>query len=66
VNVTIQHIRQAREKHGGYCPGGIRYWCERHGLDFRKALTQGYPIEEIEAIDDVFAKRVVAIAKGEQ
>lgn len=63
--VTIEHIRRARESHGGFCASGIRVWCERYGIDFRRLLQEGYPIEEIEALGDAMSQKVVAIAKGE-
>lgn len=62
--VTIEHIRLARQKHGGFCASGIKVWCERYGVDFRRLLQEGYPIEEIEAIGDAMSEKVVAIARG--
>lgn len=63
--VTIDHIRRARELHGGYCARGIKVWCERHGIDFRRLLQEGLPCAELEHIDDAFLNKVVLIAKGE-
>lgn len=63
--VTIEHIRRARELHGGFCTTGIRTWCDRHSIDFRRLLQQGYPIAEIEVIGDAFSTQVIQIAKGE-
>ena len=63
--VTIEHIRRARELHGGFCTTGIRTWCDRHNIDFRRLLQQGYPIAEIEVIGDAFSTQEIQIAKGE-
>lgn len=67
MNVTIEHIRAARVAHGGFCASGIRRWCERHQIDYRKLLQEGLPVEHIEsrAPGDHFAQQVIAFARGE-
>jgi hypothetical protein len=67
VIVTIEHIRAARAAHGGYCSNGMRRWCVQHGVDFRRLLQEGYPVEEIEALapGDAFAQQVLSFVKGE-
>jgi hypothetical protein len=64
--VTIEHIRRARELHGGFCTTGIRTWCARYNIDFRRLLQDGYPISEIEVIGDAFSAQVLTIARGEK
>jgi hypothetical protein len=47
------------------CGRGRRAWFERHGLDYSHFVFNGLPIEQIEKIDDEFARRVVAFVKAE-
>ena len=61
--VTVEHVRIARHRHGGYCTKGMGFWFASHNLELRHFLSAGYPIEVIQAIGDEFADRVVAIAK---
>ena len=63
--ITAEHLRRARALHGGYCVTGMRVWFDRRGLDFKHFLQHGYPVEVIEAADDEFSRRVVAVARGE-
>lgn len=63
--VTVEHVRKAKELHGGYCTKGMRVWCERHGFDFRTFLREGMPVERLEPLNDAFAQRVIAVARGE-
>ena len=65
IVVTIDHIRRARELHGGYCPSGMRIWCERHGVSFRQLLQEGCPIEDVAHIKDAFLERVLDIARSD-
>ena len=57
--VTIEHVRKA-----GVCTRGARAWAARHGFDYRRFLLHGYPADEIEAIGDALALKVVAIARA--
>lgn len=61
--VTVNHVREARARYGGYCTRGMRVWAERNNLDFRHFLTVGYPVEVMQSFDDEFMRRVVAIAQ---
>jgi hypothetical protein len=60
--VTVEHLRIARARHGGYCTKGMGRWFARHGLDLRHFLKNGYPVETIAALNDAFGNKVVAIA----
>ena len=65
--VTVEHVRIARKRHGGYCTKGMRVWAERNGLDFRHFLQHGYPIEVMQPVADAFMTRVIDIAlEGER
>lgn len=66
--VKIEHIRRAREVHGGFCSSGIRAWCERHELDYRKLLREGLPLSEMEeaAPGDALLARVSTYAREAQ
>ncbi|WP_027489391.1 hypothetical protein [Rhodanobacter sp. OR92] len=66
ILITMQHVRAA--KLGGVgvlCADGIRDWCVRYNVDLRQLAEEGLPISQAEAIDDAFARRVVAIARAE-
>lgn len=66
IMVTMRHARGARlDGKPVTCAPGIRAWCERHGVDLRQLAHEGLPIEQVEAIDDAFAKRAVALARAE-
>lgn len=47
------------------CAAGIRTWMDRHGLDLRRFLDDGLPVEQFEALDDAFAQRLAALAREE-
>lgn len=64
--VTAEHLREARLRHGGYCPRGMRSWFERYGLSMREFLQNGYPVSVIEATGDTLGLQVADIAKEEK
>ncbi len=59
--ITIDHVRKA-----GLCARGIRAWASRHGLDYMDFLRHGILVSQVEAINDAFARRMVAFVRGEQ
>lgn len=66
IRVTAEHARAAKlGGPGTLCAYGIRGWCDRHGIHLGDFLDNGLPIETLEAIDDAYARRVVAIARAE-
>ena len=58
VVVRIEHVTQA-----GMCVRGAKVWMQRHGLDFRRFLAEGYPVETIEATKDALGLKVAAVAR---
>lgn len=65
VIATIAHARAARLDGARItCARGIRAWAQRHGIDMRVALRDGVPVEVLDRINDAFARRVAAIARG--
>jgi hypothetical protein len=58
ITVTIQHVIDA-----GMCVRGAKVWMQRHNLDFRKFLNEGYPVEQIEAINDALGQKVCDVAR---
>jgi hypothetical protein len=67
VIITVEHIQRARSEHGGFCVSGMRLWCTRHNVEFRKLLQGGYTVEDIERLapGDAFAQQVIAFAQGD-
>ena len=58
--ITWKHVRAA-----GFClHHGARQWCHANGIEFRRLMTEGIPIEEVEQIDDAMARRVIEVARG--
>ncbi|MGO1072554.1 hypothetical protein [Lysobacter sp. CA199] len=60
VIVRIEHVRAEL-----LCVTMTRVWCRDRGLDFAAFLENGIPADELEAMDDWFAKRVAARARRE-
>lgn len=54
MKVTIDDVRKA-----GHCVAGARRWFDAHGLDFRKFLKEGIPVEDFLASGDALAQQVV-------
>lgn len=64
IIVRMEHVRLPRDKGGcGLCTRGTKAWFDRHNLDFRKFLAEGYPVEVIESKNDALGNRVAAAAR---
>lgn len=63
IQVKAEHLHEARRKHGGYCTRGVDSWFTKHGLSLREFLRNGYPIDVIEATNDLLGKQVAQIAR---
>lgn len=59
--VTINHCREA-----GWCVAGIRRYCADNGLDFRRLVREGLPVEEVEGRECALIGRAIEIAKKER
>lgn len=57
------HLREARRRYGGYCARGVDAWFTKHKLDLRHFLRLGYPVEVLEATNDLLGQQVAAIAR---
>lgn len=57
-NITVAHLRKA-----GYCRRGAVEFCKRHGLDWRKMLTEGLPIPQAERIGDAMLNPLIKLAR---
>lgn len=60
ITVFMRHIRAAR-----LCAGGTREWFIGHGFDWADFITNGMPVERMEATGDPLAMRVTAEARKE-
>lgn len=58
--VRAEDLREARARYGGFCATGTLAWFKRHGLSFRKFMSEGLPIEQVRV--DEFGDRVAMIA----
>ncbi len=56
--VYVQHVRACN-----LCMKGARAWFDKHGLDFRAFVLQGYPASVIESLRDELGNRVAAKAR---
>lgn len=63
IIVTIDDLREAKLRYGGYCTRGVDAWFTRHNLSLRQFLRHGYPIDVIEATNDDLGTRVAQIAR---
>lgn len=58
--IRVSHIRAAN-----LCMAGAREWFAYHDLSWNDFLSNGIPVETVEAIGDPIAVRVTAIARKE-
>lgn len=56
--VEIRDVRAA-----GLCLSGTRRHCAAVGLDFRRLVKEGLPMEEVAHLDDALVQRVVSAAR---
>jgi hypothetical protein len=56
--VTINDCRAA-----GYCVTGIRDHCALIGVDFRRLVREGIPLEELAGLEDQIVLRCIGKAK---
>lgn len=47
----------------GLCMSGVRRGCAANGIDFRRLVREGIPVDEIENISDPTVRRVIEEAK---
>lgn len=53
--LTVNDVRAA-----GFCARGMKAWFDGHGLDFRAFLKDGMAVEDVAALNDAMAERVIA------
>jgi len=58
VLVKMEHVRQCK-----MCSRGARAFFNRHNLNWSDFLTNGIPVEKIEATKDAMALKVAKVAK---
>ena len=61
--LRIEHIQEARRRHGGYCTPGLGAWFAHHGMSLRHLLREGYPVSMIETVGDPFGQKVADICR---
>jgi hypothetical protein len=57
--ITMRDIRAVH-----MCSRGTRAFCERHGLDYSELISNGLPVEVIEATGDAMALEVIEVARN--
>lgn len=57
--MTQQTITMTDVRASGLCARGAKTWFQSHGLDFRKFLREGMPLDEVAKLDDGLSNRVV-------
>lgn len=60
VVVYMRHVREAK-----LCARGAREWFAHHGLPYGAFLSDGLPVEMIEATGDQMALDVARVARAE-
>lgn len=63
VIATVEHVQEAKRRHGGYCARGMALWFERYGMTLREFLRNGYPAERLEETGDPLGQKVAEIAR---
>ena len=58
VYAGIKHCRVLK-----YCLFGVKRWCTRYDIDFKKLVRGEMPVEELEAVGDAMGKKVAALAR---
>lgn len=58
------HITLADCREAGYCGRGVREKFDLLGLDFRRLVKEGIPVEELRHIDDAQVQRLVEMIDG--
>jgi len=58
VYVSLKYCRVLK-----YCLHGVKRFCVRNDLDFKKLVKGEMPVEEFEATGEAQALKVVALAK---
>jgi len=58
VYAGIKHCRVLK-----YCLFGVKRWCTRYDIDFKKLARCEIPVEELEATGDAMGKHVAALAR---
>lgn len=65
ARVTASILRKNKK-----CMRGARAHCLRLGLDFKRLVREGIPVDELKSIDDLFVQMAVTLAEedyhGEQ
>lgn len=53
-------------KAAGYCIHlGARRWCAAHGIDFRRLMLEGIPVEDVAHINDAMLARILEVKRGQ-
>jgi hypothetical protein len=60
IRVHMRHVRKA-----GLCSRGLRAWAAANGFQVAPFLSEGLPVETVEATGDGFALKVAKIAREE-
>jgi len=58
IYASIKHARVLK-----YCLFGVKRWCTRYEIDFKKLVRGEMPVEELEATGDAMGKNVAALAR---
>lgn len=58
TTIRINHIRAAN-----LCTRGARHWFEQKGLSWQEFLAEGLPADQVRALNDPLADRVIAAAE---
>ena len=58
IYASIKHCRVLK-----YCLFGVKRWCTRYEIDFKKLVRGEMPVEELEAVGDAMGNHVAALAR---
>ena len=59
--ITIKHTRAM-----GYCSEGVRSFCFKHQIDYRKFIKQGISEAELIRVNDAMSLKLIEYAKSKE
>lgn len=62
TRIYLEHMRQA-----GLCGPGLFFWSRRYGAPLmRRFIAEGLPVDELAAMDDAYAQRLVTLVRQQE
>lgn len=64
LRITVEDLRTVRNgARRSYCIPGFKAWAAENGLSYRRLLSEGIPVSEMDAIGGPYAARMIKTAR---